>query len=75
MTGPDNGGPTAPVLEPLLSIEEVSEVLRISERGVYRLLERSELTAVKVGACTRIEPAEVRRYIAEQRRQATERES
>src|SRR5439155_7360026 len=55
-------------LEPLLSIEDVAGVLRISERGVYRLLGRGELTSVKVGNRTLIEPEDVRQFIASQRR-------
>ena len=55
-------------LEPLMSIEEAAGVLAISPRGVYRLIERSDLVPVKVGGCTRIEPQELRRYIAERRK-------
>ena len=46
------------VLEPLMAIDEVAEILGISERGVFRLISRSDLVAVKVGNCTRIEPQE-----------------
>ena len=55
-------------LEPLMSIDEVATVLSISQRGVYRLIGRGELVAVKVGSCTRIEPQELRSYITECRR-------
>jgi excisionase family DNA binding protein len=57
----------AATLEPLLSIEGAAALLSISPRGVYRLIGRSEIVPVKVGGCTRIEPWELRRYIAEQR--------
>jgi excisionase family DNA binding protein len=57
-------------LEPLMSIDEVAVVLAISARGVYRLMGRGELIAVKVGSSTRIEPEQLRRYIAERRRPA-----
>jgi excisionase family DNA binding protein len=53
-----------------MSIDEVAEVLAISPRGVYRLIGRGDLVAVKVGSCTRIEPQELRAYIAERRRPA-----
>jgi excisionase family DNA binding protein len=66
----DVSGGQAGTLEPLMSIEEVAEVLAISERGVYRLMNRGDLVAVKVGSCTRVEPEELRRYIAERRRPA-----
>lgn len=55
-------------LEPLMSIDDVAEVLAISARGVYRLMNRGELVPIKVGGCTRVEPEELRRYIAERRR-------
>ena len=42
-------------------------MLRISERGVYRLMSRGEITSVKVGGRTLLEPGEVRRFIASQR--------
>ena len=54
--------------EPLMSVEGVARVLGISQRGVYRLIGRRELVAVKVGSCTRIEPQELRNYIADRRR-------
>jgi excisionase family DNA binding protein len=57
-------------LEPLMSIDEVAEVLAISARGVYRLMNRGDLVTVKVGNCTRVEPEELRRYIAGRRRPA-----
>lgn len=66
MTGND-ASPSASTLEPLLRIDEVAEVLRISERGVYRLMGRGELACLKVGGRTLLEPGEVRRFIAQQR--------
>jgi excisionase family DNA binding protein len=62
----------AETLEPLLSIDEAAGLLAISPRGLYRLISRSDLVAVKVGNCTRIEPQELRRFIAERRRRPTE---
>ncbi len=66
VTGPDVPS-VAVALEPLLSIEEVSRLLRISESGVYRLVRRGELPRVKVGSRTLFEVDEVRRFIALQR--------
>jgi excisionase family DNA binding protein len=68
---PASGGPVQ-TLEPLLSIEEAAAVLAISQRGVYRLIERNNLLVLKVGGCTRIEPQELRRFIAEQRKRPNE---
>src|SRR5689334_17732505 len=47
MTGVDASG--QPALEPLLCIEEVAQLLRVSERSVYRLMHRGELASLKVG--------------------------
>jgi excisionase family DNA binding protein len=47
-----------------MSIYEVAEVLRISERGVYRLMSGGDLRSLKVGGRTLIEPDELRRFIA-----------
>ena len=48
-----------------MSIDEVAQVLRISERGVYRLISSGEIASVKVGHRTLLEPDEVRRFIAQ----------
>jgi excisionase family DNA binding protein len=52
-----------------MSLEEVGRVLRISERGVYRLLASGELPSVKVGQRTLVEPEQLRQFIATRRRQ------
>jgi excisionase family DNA binding protein len=56
-----------------MSIEDVAGFLRISPRSVFRLIERGELVAVKIGGCTRIEPQQLKTYIVE-RRQLNERQ-
>ena len=66
MAGIDSSSTAA--LEPLMSIEEVADVLRISERGVYRLLRSGDLACLKVGQRTLVEPHEVRQFIATRRR-------
>jgi excisionase family DNA binding protein len=81
MTGAATGGPIGTprgrtsALERLLAIDEVAQILGISERGVFRLLSRGELVAVKVGTRTRIEPDEIRTYIANRRRVAAPKEA
>jgi excisionase family DNA binding protein len=50
-----------------MSIDEVAATLRISERGVYRLISSGQLVSLKVGHRTLVEPAEVRSFIASQR--------
>lgn len=57
-------------LEPLLSIDQVSELLGISQSGIYRLLRGGELASVKVGGRTLIEPGAIRDFISARRRAA-----
>ena len=54
-------------IEPLLSVEEVSQVLHISERGIYRFVSSGALPRVKVGQRTLFDPADVRRFIESRR--------
>lgn len=68
MAGVD--APREPALEPLMSLEEVGRVLRISERSVYRLLRSGDLPSLKVGQRTLVEPEELRQFIANRRRHA-----
>lgn len=67
MTGADSSSQATEGLEPLLSVEEVTRVLRISESGVYRLVRNGELARVKVGSRTLFEPSAVRRFIKDRR--------
>jgi excisionase family DNA binding protein len=56
--------PQAPdVLSPLLSINEVAELLGISRPTVYALIRRGELVPIRVGERARFEPADVRVYL------------
>ena len=52
------------VLEPLLSIDEVAQLLRVSESSVYRLVRTGDLARVKVGGRTLFEVEAVRDFIA-----------
>lgn len=47
----------------MMNIREVARFLNVSTKTVYRLLDRGELTAVKVGARWRIHPDAVREYL------------
>jgi excisionase family DNA binding protein len=66
MAGPDTATHKL-ALERLMSIDEVCDVLRISERSLYRLISSGQLTSLKVGHRTLLEPAAVREFIASQR--------
>lgn len=54
--------------EPLLSAEQVAELLGVSERYVWRLGRDGELPRVNVGRYVRFDPADLRAFI-EQRKQ------
>jgi excisionase family DNA binding protein len=73
MTGADTSRQTVHGIEALLSLDEVAQLLRISESGVYRLVRSGELPRVKVGNRTLFEPHEIRRFIAS-RRDAAEKQ-
>jgi excisionase family DNA binding protein len=64
VTGPDASRQPGHGIEPLLSLDEVTRLLRISESGVYRLVRSGELPRVKVGKRTLFEPDEIRHFIA-----------
>jgi excisionase family DNA binding protein len=64
MTVSDGQGADLKGLEPLLSIDDVARLLRVSESSVYRLVRNGELARVKVGGRTLFEPKTVRAFIA-----------
>jgi excisionase family DNA binding protein len=61
--------PTVDDLSPLLSINEVAQLLGISRPSVYALIRRGELMPIRVGERARFEPADVREYIERHREQ------
>jgi excisionase family DNA binding protein len=73
VTAADTSSQAVRGLEALLSLDEVAQLLRISESGVYRLIRSGELPRVKVGSRTLFEPHEIRRFIANRRDAAPER--
>ena len=56
----------------LLTLKQVQEILRLSERTVLRLLQRKELNGFKVGREWRFEQSDINEYIERQRRKADE---
>lgn len=50
-----------------LTVDEVKDILRVSDNSIYRVIETGELIAVKIGGTYRIEEDEVSRYIASHR--------
>jgi hypothetical protein len=68
---PYGRGPTAPVLEPLRSIPATQELLgHVSRHTVLRLLDIGELTRVRVGGRTLVDPQSIRDYISRHREEA-----
>lgn len=57
-------GDVAP--EPLLSVADAAEFLRVSARTVRRLVARGELAASRVGRQVRIVPADLLAYLRRQ---------
>ena len=54
----------------LLTIRETAELLRVSERTVYGLLDNRAIRRVRIGGATRIEHDEIVRYLDAQRETA-----
>jgi excisionase family DNA binding protein len=55
-----------------MTLEEVANRLRVSERTVLRLLETKELKGYKVRRAWRIEPADLADYIRRQKEAAAD---
>jgi excisionase family DNA binding protein len=54
-------------LEPLLSLDQVGELLGVSRKTVSRLALAGELPTVRVGRSVRINPEDVRGYVERNR--------
>jgi excisionase family DNA binding protein len=52
----------------LLRIRDCAKALAVSERSVWRMLERNDLTAIRVGKSVRVERAQLEQFIARQRK-------
>jgi excisionase family DNA binding protein len=51
--------------EPLLTVGEVANVMRVSNMTVYRLIKSGQLAAIRVGKNYRIRRRDVSRYLEE----------
>lgn len=56
----------------LLDIKQVSDMLHLSERTVFRLIERKELKGFKAGREWRFEQKDIDEYIERQRKKLDE---
>ena len=52
-------------LEPLLTIPDVSQLLKVSRRMVYHLIDQG-LPTIKLGKSVRVHPGEFRRWLSRQ---------
>ncbi len=51
--------------DPLLTVREVAEAMRVSNMTVYRLIKAGHLAAIRVGKNYRIRRQDVHRYLEE----------
>lgn len=51
--------------EPLLTVGEVANLMRVSNMTVYRLIKAGQLSAIRVGKNYRIRRTDVDRYLTE----------
>jgi excisionase family DNA binding protein len=66
------GGRNKQLAGPLLDIKQVQEKLGVSERTIFRLIEKGDLTGFKVGRAWRFEESDIDLYIDRQRQKARE---
>jgi excisionase family DNA binding protein len=53
--------------QPLLSLAEASEILRLSPKTLQRRIASGELPVIRDGRLVRVHPADLQRYIAARR--------
>ena len=58
------------MMEPLLTVEEVADVVRMSPSWVKSEIRAGRLRQTKLGKMVRIEPSDLRAYIDEQKRKS-----
>ena len=51
--------------EPLLTVGEVAQIMRVSNMTVYRLIKSGQLAAIRVGKNYRMRRKDVERYLSE----------
>jgi excisionase family DNA binding protein len=51
--------------DPLLTVSEVAQLMRVSNMTVYRLIKAGQLAAIRVGKNYRIRHRDVERYLVE----------
>jgi excisionase family DNA binding protein len=61
MSGSGAKGPSA---DPLFTVSEVADVLRVSNMTIYRLIKAGEISALRVGKNYRIRERDLEDYLA-----------
>ena len=56
-------GTSDEVLQPLLTYQQVADVLGVTDRTVWELVRKGELRNVRVGRSVRVDPADLRQFI------------
>lgn len=54
------------IMEEYMTVPEVAELLKLSEKSVYRLAQKKELPGFKVGGSWRFRRGDIDRWIAKQ---------
>lgn len=57
--------------DPILTIKDVADYLKVNERTIYRLAANGELPGFKVGNSWRFKQSELEQYIAAQHNRAS----
>lgn len=52
-----------PIVERLLTYQEAGELLGVTERTIWTLVDRGDLPAVRFGRSVRIDPVDLRTFI------------
>lgn len=60
---------SVPIIEPLLRYREAGELLGVTERTVWTLVDQGQLQNVRFGRSVRIAPADLRAFIDRSKRQ------
>lgn len=55
--------PSVPVVEKLLTYKQAGDLLGVTERTIWTLVDQGKLPAVRFGRSVRIDPVDLRAYI------------
>ena len=52
---------------PLLTVRDVSKILNMSQRNLYRYIQNGTIPVLRIGKCWRFSPAAIEQFIAQAR--------